>query len=329
MKFTDLKNSLNEEGAKSIYLLEGDDAYFRNKAEAMIKKRFVQMPELNFTVLNGETLKGGSLTELISAVESVPFMSEKRLVKVVEFHPSDIDYEKYLKKTFENFPPETVLLIVNTEGRKGVELKRKACVTFVDCNRADEETVARWAYVTLKRADITASAEICLMIAKYCLCNMSRVALEVQKLIDYKISGELTREEVEALVYKDADYRIYEMTNAVARRDFDTFVAIQTELCRKAGDENSILAGLFSYFKTLLTIILSDESDRQLSELLKMKEYGVKKNREAGESLGEKRLVATVEYIYGRISGVKRGLVTPQNALSLVENYIFFDGGAK
>lgn len=98
MKFTDLKNSLNEEGAKSIYLLEGGDAYFRNKAEAMIKKRFVQMPELNFTVLNGETLKGGSLTELISAVESVPFMSEKRLVKVVEFHPSDIDYEKYLKK---------------------------------------------------------------------------------------------------------------------------------------------------------------------------------------------------------------------------------------
>ena len=324
MKFTDLKNSLKKKKKKSIYLLEGDDAYFRNKAEAMIKKRFVQMPELNFTVLNGETLKGGSLTELISAVESVPFMSEKRLVKVVEFHPSDIDYEKYLKKTFENFPPETVLLIVNTEGRKGVELKRKACVTFVDCNRADEETVARWTYVTLKRADITASAEICLMIAKYCLCNMSRVSVEVEKIIDYKKSGTLSKEEVDALVYKDAEYKIYEMTNAVARRDFDTFVAIQTELCRKAGDENSILAGLFSYFKTLLTIILSDESDRQLSELLKMKEYGVKRSREQALNIGEEKLKSLVETVYSVQSDIKFGKLSPENALQTVNNAIFF-----
>ena len=49
---------------------------------------------------------------------------------------------------------------------------------------------------------------------------MSRVALETEKLIDYKGSGTLTREDVDGLVYKDADYRIYEMTNAVARKRF-------------------------------------------------------------------------------------------------------------
>lgn len=323
MKFTELKNDI-QEGARSIYLLEGDDAYFRIKGEEMIKTAFLQMPELNFTSLDGETLKGSSLSALIAAVESFPFMSERRIVKVTEFHPSDTDYEKYLKNTFENFPAETILLIVNSEGKRGVDLKRKGCITYVDCSCADEETVTKWVYITLRNAKISASVEVCALIARYCQCNMSRVALEVEKLIDYKKEGELTREEVDALVYKDTDYRIYEMTNAVARRDWDTFAAIEAELCRKVGDETSVLSGLFSYFKNLLTVLTADGSDRQLSELLKMKEYGVKKSREQARSIGEEKLKNMISEIYSALAEIKCGNLAPNSALQAVNCKIFF-----
>ena len=323
MKFTELKNDI-QEGARSIYLLEGDDAYFRIKGEEMIKSAFLQMPELNFTSLDGETLKGSSLSALIAAVESFPFMSERRIVKVTEFHPSDADYEKYLKNTFENFPAETILLIVNSEGKRGVDLKRKGCITYVDCSCADEETVTKWVYITLRNAKISASVEVCTLIARYCQCNMSRVALEVEKLIDYKKEGELSREEVDALVYKDTDYRIYEMTNAVARRDWDTFSAIEAELCRKVGDETSVLSGLFSYFKNLLTILTSNGSDRQLSELLKMKEYGVKKSREQARAIGEEKLKNMISEIYSALAEIKCGNLAPNSALQAVNCKIFF-----
>ena len=323
MKFIELKNDIAQ-GAHGIYLLEGSDAYFRLKGEDMIKSAFMQMPELNFTSLEGEALKGNGLTALISAVESLPFMSEKRVVKVTEFHPSDTDYEKYLKNTFENFPAETILLIVNSEGKRGVDLKRKACITYVDCNPADEETVVKWAYITLRNAKISASVEVCTLIARYCQCNMSRVALEVEKLIDFKKEGELTREEVDELVYKDTDYRIYEMTNAVSRRDYDTFTAIELDLCRKVGDETSVLSGLFSYFKNLLTIVSSDQSDRQLADMLKMKEYGVKKSREQARAIGEEKLKRLVSDIYFALSEIKCGNLTPNSALQTVNGKIFF-----
>ena len=323
MKFVELKNDIVK-GARSIYLLEGSDAYFRLKGEEMIKTAFMQMPELNFTSLDGESLRGSSLTELISAVESVPFMSEKRVVKVTEFHPSDSDYEKYLKKTFDNFPEETILLIVNSESKRGIDLKRKACVTYIDCNCAEEETVTKWVYITLRNVKISASVEVCTLIARYCQYNMSRIALEVEKLIDYKKEGELSREEVDALVYKDVDYRIYEMTNAVSRRDFDTFAAIESELCRKAGDETSVLSGLFSYFKNLLTIATSDCSDRELSEMLKMKEYGIKKSREQARAIGADKLKNLVSDIYSALSEIKCGNLTPNSALQTVNNKIFF-----
>ena len=53
MKYTELKSSIKE-GAKPVYLLEGDDAYFRMKGEEQIKEAFLDMPELNFTAFDGE-----------------------------------------------------------------------------------------------------------------------------------------------------------------------------------------------------------------------------------------------------------------------------------
>ncbi len=221
------------------------------------------------------------------------------------------------------------MIIVNAETKKGVDLKRKHAVTYVDCNRADEETVAKWAYLTLKRAGITCSVDVCAMIAGYCLCNMSRVALEVEKLIDYKISGELTREEVEALVYKDADYRIYEMTNAVARRDYVKYCAVQSELVQKSGDEAAVLSGLFSYFKNSLTMLSASGNDAEVAKLLKMKEYGVKKGREQARAIGEENLKKFVAYVYSAVSDIKTGRTSPKNALQNVNNYLFFYGTRK
>lgn len=256
MKYTELKSDIAA-CARGIYLLEGDDAYFRMKGAEAIIAAFVDMPELNYASFEGESLKGANLTALISAIESVPFISEKRVTKITDFHPSESDYENYLKKTFENMPEYSVLLIVNAESGNGVDLKRKKCVTYFDCNRADEETVTKWVYVTLKRAGVLAHADACKAVASYCLSDMSRVALEVEKIIDYKGGGELTREEVDELVFKDADYRIYEMTNAVAYRNFDKFRTIEAELCKKTGDEVILLSSLFSYFKNLLAVITS------------------------------------------------------------------------
>lgn len=326
MKYTELKSSISE-GAKPIYLLEGDDAYFRMKGEEQIKNAFLEMPELNYTSFDGESLKGNALSALVSAVKNCPFMAEKRIIKVSEFYPTDSEYENHLKNLFEDFPPSSILIVVNTGVKKGVDLKRKKAVTFVDCNRADTDTVAKWAYITLRHAGISASTACCESIAEYCLCNMARVSVEVQKLIDYKREGTLSQEEVDDLVFKDADYRIYELTNAVAVKNFTKFCEVSDELQKKAGDEMYLLNGLFNYFKNLLTILSSRDSDVELAKLLKMKEYGVKKSREQAERIGSSRLEKLVNYVYLRISDVKCGKITPQSALQTVQNSIFFDVG--
>lgn len=323
MKFTELKDSIKE-GAKPIYLLEGEDAYFRLKAEQMIKDSFLEMPELNFSSFEGENLKGSALNSLVAAVKNYPFMAEKRIIKITDFYPSESEFDGYLKPLFEDFPQSSILIIVNHGGKKGVDLKRKKNVTFVDCGKAEPETVARWAYISFKRAGIVCSTAACENLAAYCVYNMSRVAVEVQKLIDYKVSGELTTAEIDDLVYKDADYRIYEMTGAVARRDFTKYCTISADLRSKGFDEISILNGLFSYFRTLLSAVSSNLSDGQYAKENSMKEFAVKKNREQAYMIGVNNLQNYVNLIYRCIADVKTGLLTPVAALQTCENTLFF-----
>lgn len=323
MKYTELKTSL-QQGAASVYLLEGEDAYFRINGERLIKSAFLQFPDLNYSTFEGEELKGGSLTALVAAVKNYPFMAEKRIIKVSEFYPSESDFDRYLKPLFADFPSTAILIIVNSGAKKGVDLKRRSGVVYVDCGRAERDTVAKWIYLTLKRAHISADVSLCEAVADYCLCDMSRVSVETGKLIDYKQSGTLTREEADALVYKDGEYRIYEMTNAVANGNYTVFCTVADDLKRKGYDELALLNSLFTYFRNLLTVSESDESDGEIAKLLKMKEYGVKRSREQARAIGVERLNGLVTYIYARISDVKSGVLTPQGALQNTENMIFF-----
>ena len=325
MKYTELKNFIKE-GGSGVYLLQGEDAYFLSGAEKTIKDAYLQMPELNFTVFDGESLKGQAIKRLTDALSAFPFMAEKRVVKVTGFCPSEADYEKYLKPFFADFPSTAVLIIVNAQTRKGAaDLRRKAGVAYVDCGKADEEEVARWIYLTLKRSGIYAEAGVCMNIARWCLCNMSRVSLEVQKIIIYKNGGgELSGEEAEALVYKDADYRVYEMTNAMAAKNYSRFTAIAAELMGKGMDEMGVLNSLFSYLRNIVTAAYSRRNDAELAKLLGMKEYGVKRSREQARNLGVDRARTLCSQIYTAISGVKCGELTQESAFRQVCAKIFF-----
>lgn len=325
MKYTELKKFIDD-GGGGAFLLQGDDAYFLSHAEDMIKGAYLNHPELNFASFEGESLKGAQTEKLINALSAFPFMSEKRVIKVTEYYPSESDFERYLKPLFADFPPTAVLIIVNTQGKKvGADLKKKSGITYVDCNRADEEQVARWIYVTLKRGGLQVDSSLCVTIARWCLCNMSRVSLEAEKILIYKGgSGVLTEEEAEELVYKDADYRVYEMTNAIASKNYVQFIQAAQELTSKGMDEISVLNSLFSYLRNIVTAATFRGSDSELSKILGIKEYGVKRGREQARAMGVEHAKKLAGNIYAAIADVKCGLLTPDSAYKMVCSQIFF-----
>lgn len=328
MKFVLFKKSL-EEGAAPVYLFDGEEEYFKERGEEMLKSKFLQEPSLNYTVLQGDTLKGAQMSALIAAVQCVPFLSQKRIVKVTDFFPTEKDYAAYLKPYLENPQRDTILLIINSASPKGktVDLRKAPNVTWVDCSRADDDTVLRWIYTQFKRAGITADTECCERIMRYCLSDMSRISGETEKLIAFASdTKKITAQDVDAVVYKDAEYKTYEMSNALGIKNYGKFMAVQNELLAKGMDETAVLNALCSYYRGMFEIILLRKSDAETAKILGMKEYGVKMNRRQAEMIGLHRVEECFRGINGALSRMKAGEISASAALQVVNLQLFFGG---
>ncbi len=329
MKYVDFRKFTDENGARSIYLFEGEEVYFREKGEATIKTRFLQDATLDFASFDGSTLKGEKIKALVDAVNCFPFLSERRVVKVSEFYPTEKEYETYLHSLFENPPPDGTLLILNGgKGKAGTAaLAKKPNVTFVDCGRSDEETIKKWVYLTCKKAGIYADSITCGKLASYCIFDMSRIATETEKLLGYCEAMQiekLTDAIVDALVYPDTEYKKYELANALSRKNYSAFMRILKDLSSQGYNETELLSSLASYFKSLYDVALSRGSDGELAAALGMKEYAVKKNREQAAKFTKAELLGYYEAVYGAISDIKCGARTPSAALKAVTAKLFF-----
>ncbi len=330
MKFVDFKKFTDENGAMPIYLFEGEEGYFRERGEQALKERFLQEPTLDYVAFDGASLKGDRLQAVVDAVNCFPFVSLRRVVRVTEFYPTEKEYETYLKPLFDNPPADGLLMIINTAKPKTgcAILQKKPNVTFVDCGKSDEETIKKWIYLTCKRAGVYIDGVTSGLLANYCNFDMSRVSKETEKLLTFAIAQKLAKIDdslVQEFVYPDTEYRFYELTNAIARKNYSLFMRILNELIVKGNNEIMLLSSLSAYFKGLYETSLCVGSDAQVAASLGVKEFVAKKNREQVEKLGKKGVLSLYESVYNAISDIKCGKQTPQSALKTVTARLFFE----
>ncbi len=330
MKYVEFRKFTDEKGALPIYLFEGEEVYFRQKGEELLKARFLQDATLDYASFEGNTLKGEKIKGLVEAVSCFPFLSQRRVVKVSEFYPTEKEYDSYLRELFENPPQDGILLIVNSgKGKAGTAaLAKKPNVTYVDCARSDEETIKRWIYLTCKKAGVYADGITCGRLASYCVFDMSRVSMETEKLLGYCEGAgieKLTDQLVDDLVYPDSEYKKYELSNALARKNYAAFTKILKELSLQGYNETELLSTLVSHFKGLYETAISRGSDKEVASVLGMKEYAVKKNREQAAKYTKEELLRLYDLTYGAVSQIKCGERTPAAALKAVTAALFFE----
>lgn len=324
MKFVQLKKSLQEK-IDPVYLIEGEEDYFREHAVRSIREACaLSQPLLNDVRTEGETLKGEKLVSFRDDLYSLPFFDQKRLVRVYEFYPTEREAD-LLKGYFESPCATTVLLIVNS-GKKSTDLKKRKGVTVVDCSRSDEETLSRWLFALLRREGLLPEADAADLMVKFCAQDAARMKTEAEKLrLLLGEGGRVTRTVVEEHIAKDAEYKIYELTQAASRGNFTLFSEIMFDLMQKGYDENAILAALTSHFKTLTEISALSGSNEEVGAKLGMKAYPVQKNRELIGRLGKEKVKNYYLRLYELGCGMRGGFYQKTGALQAGIAKIFFD----
>ena len=81
MKYIDFKKFTDEHGAQPIYLFEGEEVYFREKGEALLKSKYLQEATLDYATFDGGNLKGDKIKALVDAVNCFPFIINEKIYK--------------------------------------------------------------------------------------------------------------------------------------------------------------------------------------------------------------------------------------------------------
>lgn len=323
MKFKELKKSLSER-IENVYILscknDEEDLYLKNSAIANITKKAVtSFEELNISVFGEEN---SDAERIKKALETLPFMSEKRLVLIKECENVKYDNILEILSNYIDSPNgSTVLVVDEKEGTKLSLLEKKENVVVVDCSRLDRDILYSYIAKTCEKEGVKIDPASINKIIDYTNSYMQKIDLEIHKLISYKFdTKEIQVKDIEDLVEKSDEYQIFELTNSLFNKNAERALYIVDDIIRNKRNVSSILSLIFAHIRRLFYIKVTKEKDEDIAKKLEIKEYAVKMMRTVADRISAKKLKETLILCKDIDYNVKSGKL---DLISGIYNLIF------
>lgn len=301
-----LKNRLKN-GIENFYLVEGDDYFLFDKALSMIKNASqIQLEEFNISKFDDDNFSGKAV---VDSTQVLPLSSEKRIVVVKDVTKVSENDIKQLKSYLEN-PVESTVLVILDSADKFSSLKGYG--QFVDAKRMDRNLASAVIVNALAKQGKQISGEALATLLDYCNGYLTRVMNELDKLVFYDVTNPLiTKDLVEKLVHKDTDFVVFELTEALGKRDVSKAIKLLSAMVKEQGT----LGLITNHFRRLFFISISDLDNARLAQTLGVKEYAIVKQREQLHNFSKmqlKKIYALLEEVDYKI---KSGQMLSENAL--------------
>ena len=267
---------------KPIYLLHGEESYYIDLVSDYLEQHVLSDAEKGFnqTILYG---KDTEVMTVLNAAKRYPMMSDYQLVLVKEAQELKIDkaaeqFQAYCEKPL----PSTILVLCHKYGKfdkrkKVYKILEKTGVVFESAS-IYENKVPAWIDDFVRDKGYHINPKASALLAEYLGNDLSKVANELEKLmLNVSKTQEIGTKEVQDNIGISKDYNVFELQNALARKD--VFKANQIvnyfEANPKANPMVLVMGNLASYFTKILKYhYVVDKS--QLARELGVSPYFVK-----------------------------------------------------
>lgn len=303
-----LKKRLSE-GLARVYVVEGDDYYLFDKAFLMIKNACgITLDDFNVNVFDEESF---STDKLFAATELLPIIDEKRLVVIKGGRLSEGD-KKRTTEILLHIPKTTVVVVLDYN--KNFEFLKKDFV-LVDGNRMDKELVKKLITAYLAKISKKIDADAMDELIESCNGYLTRIMNELNKLVCFDLDSEnITKESVDKLVNKDIEFSVFELTEALSKKDGDKAI----RLLKLMEKDQGVFALISNQFRRLFYASISDLTNAELAGLLGVKEFAIMKARQLAKGFSKAQLKKICSLLEEMDYAVKSGAMLQTNALYLL-----------
>ena len=275
MKFEELKNNLKVK-VQYAYLLQGIDEFLLSSAyKLIIKFSGITMPELNLIKFSEGVI---DCEDVVRALDTMPVFDMKKVVyldlrmaKKSELKNIKV-LESYLLK-----PNDMSVLIINLGDNESLTFD-KGNLVVVDCSRLDYKIVSLKikSVITSKGKEIDENSTKLLF--DYSLGDLAKIMLDIDKLVAFVGERkEITISDIKEVVTQSLEYKIFELTEALSKKDSVKVYAILNDMKGKKEEYKTLPALIYSHFRRLFMVSLNKtNSNLELSKMLGVKEYAIK-----------------------------------------------------
>ncbi len=274
INFLNLKNNLKG-GDLSAFCLVGNDRWLKLKSLATVRE-FFGIEEDGFGV---DRLDNPTYKQIEAACCTPSMFAAQKLVVVENFQVPVGKQQAEVVQKLER-------LIVECDGSRLVFLADQGDffakingLTLVNCDKLDSTNVTKWIVAYCKKQGVEVSGMCAAKIAEYCLFDMSRVATETQKLLDY---GEVTPQAVELLVHKDTEFVVFNLSKTICAKNAQAALELYNGLIASGEEARGLFGLLYNTFRRAYYVKTSEQTDN-LAELLGVKPYAVQRTKEIAD----------------------------------------------
>lgn len=225
---------LKEEGAQRLYLLWGPEDYLREQYLAQLKKLCLPEGEDSFSYkrINGPELDAH---ELRSAVDALPFMTERSFVELRGVDINACKQPEELLKVFTDIPEYcTVALVLDAQyepdGRLKLVKGLRQCAVELKFTAQSQGMLVDWIIRRFAAAGKSVELEAAQRLIFISGDLMSRLIPEIEKVAAYAKGDRVTMADVEAVANHIPEAYVFDMTEDIAQKKYNTAMTVLSEL---------------------------------------------------------------------------------------------------
>lgn len=316
-----INNDIETGSFSNVYLLGGNEKYLLYQYRDNLIQALVNPDDtMNYAVYKGDSVKSDSIVEFAS---TMPFFADRRVVLVENsgfFQKGNEDIEELMQAL-----PETTILIFVEDAID------KRCKTYKLANKVgkvalfetpDERTLLIWLKGLFARAGLRVEDQAIYRLLEAVGQDMCTLSNEVEKLVCYCMDrGMVTMEDIVALSVNQIEGKIFEMMDALSRKDKSRTLALYGDLLALREPAMRILYLITRQFHLLLRTKVAIEDGKSQSEiatLLKVPPFATKKYVTQCNAYTRKQLIDCVTWCQDADTDIKTGRKRDSVAVELL-----------
>ncbi len=336
MNYSDTYKKIKSGKPYPIYVLSGEEDYYREQCVNLLIDRFVDdaTKDFNFNVLRGGDVEEQSLYNLLT---SFPMMSEKRVVLIKEANLLTKNVKEVIKKYIKKPVISTVLILEaesiklkeenNNKKDKGAnkkdkvtkksksksfwaELKDKSL--WLEFKRLYQNQIFSWIKRFTEKKGKKINQDAAAVLVELCGKSLRDISNEIEKIILYiGDKNYIDKDAVFEVTGSSKLFNIWELCDSVGQKKLSDALKIVDKMLEKGESPIGIIIMLTRHMSFLLKIkkyLNENLSDKEIAKKLKTYDSYVKKYIAQSNKFSESEIERCFGYLLHADFLLKRGV---------------------